>query len=512
MKIQDMSKLKFYFYISILNLFIFTNCPSNNLTEVFLPQYRSIIHDSTSDGVYTIDNNKTVDLTLNIESSHEKELYFVVTNTSQYTSDYYYNISSIRSSDKKSEFDKISDYNNDPFNHIIPGDRSTIYHNTRAAEQDEIGDKLTFQAITSFEEIEGVSATCRAVYKSPNKDQLNIWVADSVWKTGSAQYQINETDIFNLQEKFLKDNGEDIYTLGTNILGKPWGEHQFSNLIPPSDVVTILLYNELPANVMGYFYAKDNIKKSYETRSNERVMFYINSNYLKSRPDDIYSTLAHELQHAIHFYRKFVLQTQTQTETWLNELCSLAIEDLTATRMEYPNPSEMRIPSYNYLPYLGLNYWDDQGYSYGTAFSYGAYLMRNYNGPDILNRIVNSKYNGTQAITNALRDSGYNYGFGETLARWGNSVIMSDKIETLDGYSLKGTTSEYKGTEYVTEPINIFNYEYSDNLVTNLPSNSLSEFFNFGTSNHFYYAGTINGSKSYKFRLESDIKLSIILK
>jgi hypothetical protein len=312
---------------------------------------------------------------------------------------------------------------------------------------------------------------------------VNVRLADD-WDdyiSGPAPLPITASMGQALAEAFLipgVDN--DIYDWVTTILGEPWydwatdGQDEWaadghSELISPLDVgntIEILLLDieedGVPSGgvVVGLFWAKDNYYQSAITVSNERIMFYLDAPMF-SQPEGgtweitdywpaiMVSTLAHEFQHMIHFYQKNVLRMDVgETETWLNELLSLAIEDVLSERMGVAGPRgvdptvhsdgsagdpdnpEGRIPEYNTSSDTGVFTWTSSYPlpNYAVNYAFGAYLTRQLGGPELLGAILHNDESGHYAITRGLEAMGFNMSTRRALSRWAGSVLVSDEI------------------------------------------------------------------------------------
>ncbi len=220
----------------------------------------------------------------------------------------------------------------------------------------------------------------------------------------------------------------DIYDWVTAMLGPEWGAHQYTDLIDPNDEITIWLCDiedddSFDGGVVGYFWSKDNHVnvpgQQYIEYSHERVMFTIDAvmyanpaggavgwNATDYWPEEIYSTLAHEFQHMIHFYQRAVLRDAiVDGDTWINEMASQVVEDLLADKMDVIGPrgvtgadgtagaqnnTEGRLPLFNYLNDISLTYWPQGGgglENYSITYAFGAWLARNYGGAMLLNRL-----------------------------------------------------------------------------------------------------------------------------
>ncbi len=523
----------FYLLItSIVYYLMFSGCTPQSSNEVYLPYFKSIVLDGTEDSVYHINTTGAVDLTLRIDANDSTaDLYFIFTNPSNKETDGSLIIDPLNSPLLNTTGIQLIDrFYSEPVRlgqNSSTDSRSVISPLLSGiGEDDTIGDTQDFIVIVGDIAWSYIPATCRGVVKVDDTS-LNVWVKDDVW--GIAPGKIDQTDIDALTSKFLNGTGDDIYTWVTNIYGEQWGKHNFPNdLIPDNNAITILVDNSMSAYILGYFNPRNNyLASNYPGETNERIMFCVNSDYLGSidpqKKDLIYSTLVHEFQHMIHFYQKFVLRSSTEyPAVWLNELCSLATEDIIAGLLGVDNPADLRISDYNKGTGVPLTEWTGDIKNYGVAYSYGAYLVRNFNGPSLLRNIVRSSSNGSQALTDALKKSGFTQGFGRSLDMWGASVLLSDKDSPINGFSSKGGLVVYNGINYNTDTINYFDYfSYYDSdedkdiygpliipinnyIKTVTPLNP--------STNTFYSGGEIDGVKEFRFRYEDGVRLTLIVK
>ncbi|MDM5263617.1 hypothetical protein PF327_05340 [Sulfurovum sp. XTW-4] len=336
------------------------------------------------------------------------------------------------------------------------------------------------------------AATARYVSTLPvstdfGNKTLNIWVSDDSYGVGCAKAKCVTQDMVNaLADTFLKSASDnDIYDWVTNIYGEEWGsnaEEKYSYLIPANDEITILLTDidddGLPASgegrVVGFFWAKDNFDKSVVSGSNERVMFYIDSVMFANGnttwsiddywPKEMVSTLAHEFQHMIHYYQKNILRYATindNTDTWINEMLSESTEDIIGTKIGHS--VEGRYPTFNENNTLSLTTWNGILADYSKVNVYGAYLLRNYGGAQVLHDIMHNSFDDQQAVVYAVNQSSNGLGktFANLLSEWGIAVMLSDHDNLVDTpeYNI-GTLFEdvYGSTIYQMNSINLFNY------------------------------------------------------
>lgn len=248
-----------------------------------------------------------------------------------------------------------------------------------------------------------------------------IWVLDDNFTKGTAsEDKITQTEAKNLATKF-----DSMYLKIREVFGTESNEIISTNgFYTISDTkVNIVVYDieddytEGQGSVVaGYFWPKDyytatenpSNKDDVRPLSNEGKYFYVDSGFLNDYPDMIYSTLAHEFQHMIHFGQKYV-NNGRNSSTWFNEMMSMVCEDMI---QEYLGISEANSPIMRLLTFAtdyyrsGLTDWlpgDNVLFSYAGAYAFGAYLARNYGGKDLIKQIATNQYVDQDAITQALK-------------------------------------------------------------------------------------------------------------
>ncbi len=286
---------------------------------------------------------------------------------------------------------------------------------------------------------------------------------------------LSQDSIDKLADIFLKSGpNNDIYDWETNIFGEEWESNANvidSKLIAKSDIIDILIYDMNNISLAGYFWGKDNFKKSAIEASNEKIMFYINSELLKKDPKETYTTLVHEFQHMIHFYQRSVVKG-IEDSAWYDELMAESIEDLLSTKIGYKGPRNVdpndgsageagnrggRYPNFNRYNSASLTTWQNSPADYSKVSAFGTYLLRNYGGANLLNRMMFSNNQDEYAILDATGESN----FGDLIANWGSAVILSDIINAEDKYRYNFGDFKYvdfNGITYELGSINFFNY------------------------------------------------------
>ncbi|NBC29479.1 MAG: hypothetical protein GVY29_05745 [Spirochaetes bacterium] len=311
---------------------------------------------------------------------------------------------------------------------------------------------------------------------------LRIWVPDNAYEGGDRDYLVNQTMVNAMGEQFLKAGEDnDIYDWVTAIYGEPWGTYNSDDLtyLLPADSgshIDILLFDidgDNQDGTLGYYWPKDNYE-GFDS-SNERLMFYIDSVYYADGEtgngpagwslEDYYpamqiSTLAHELQHMIHFYQKSVLRTSSDSEvggsdTWVNEMLSLMAEDFVSQRLQaagidIPGPRGVvgasegtvgitagRLPGFNLQNDWPVTQWYGSWADYAVAYAFGAYLARNYGGEDLMTAILQTDARDRNSIEQALTTEGYgDLNFEEVFRLHPVAVFLSDAEAEPDGVTL----------------------------------------------------------------------------
>ena len=331
--------------------------------------------------------------------------------------------------------------------------------------------------------------------RGPSGYAVEFWVeTGELGRTGGVSPEM----ITALAPRFLTPGTpeDDILDWVTGMLGSPWGATPYANLIGDTRTISILIYNmesNGPGGMVGFYWSKDSFDRRAVPFSNERIMFYIDSESLSASsgfdweitdrwPASITSTLAHELQHMIHFYQRFVLRG-ANSETWLNETMSLMVEDIVSEKLSIPGPRGVcpatyatgsagavanntgRIPRYNSVNYRSLTAWGNTESvldSYSLTYSFGAYLARNFGGAELLAAMMeSSSSNAERVIQEAIATQGYSNGtLEELLWRWGVSTLRSDSAERQPFMLNTGGWSDARDS-FVLGAINHYNYTSS---------------------------------------------------
>ena len=376
--------------------------------------------------------------------------------------------------------------------------------------------KVTFRGASSIDPAESMNipATCRGKVDSVDGRTLVIFVADDCWFDSDVkENRVDQEMVDALIDEFLNaDTGNGIWVWMRDIFGEPWGVPFFSNLIESGaeDYITILLYDIAvdgnkddynSGGIVGYFSSGNNYLESYYQDSNERLMFAMDAVRYADKdgalwdktdfwPQSVFSTLAHEFQHMIHYYQKQIVFDVSSSDTWLNEMCSMVAEDLLADKIGVAGPrgvdpptegsasvpdncSSSRISTYNYWNNDSLTIWggggDDILRSYASTYAFGAYIARNYGGAALFRDIVQNGWTDELAVTEAIAEQGYGIiTFKDLLIEWAEASIISGSIGSVKAYNrgvfVQSSPTDPDGSGYNLGSINLYNYDADDGV------------------------------------------------
>ncbi|HHD78199.1 MAG TPA: hypothetical protein ENK98_00925 [Epsilonproteobacteria bacterium] len=244
---------------------------------------------------------------------------------------------------------------------------------------------------------------------------------------------------------------------------------------------------------------------------------------------EMYSTLAHEFQHMIHFYQKTILlldEEGANTDTWINEMISETTEDLVATKINHAgsrgvSPTDGsagsagntngRYPLFNENNTLSLTSWRGQTSDYSKVNAFGAFLTRNYGGAKVLHDIVHNKYIDEQAVVDAVHKApnGANKTFDDLLKEWAIAVLLSDNenLVNLPMYNTGDFTPDtYHNTTYQLGSVNFFNYSPQPLLHTTAGTIEAQ-------GNYYYKVGdNLTGTVNISLNLNGQTEATLIAK
>jgi hypothetical protein len=302
----------------------------------------------------------------------------------------------------------------------------------------------------------------------------NVWVMDDAYS--AADGGTSDLKITTAQAEAMAQKFDLIYPVETKLLGHEYGggvsdTHPSYGGKDGDTKVQILVYDFMggtggSSGAAGFFWSKDFYTKAqlpsgYETNLAE--IFYLSVRSVDSSPNYMYSTLVHEFQHMIHFNQKTVLNNQFSA-SWYNEMCSLMAEDVISPLIgvgpDNPNHAiNVRIPTFlNTYNTHGITEWTQlSGASYAKGFAFGAYLMRNWGGAELLGKILANNTVDIDSVTAALNEIEPGMTFEKAVQRYGEALIFSDTANSADVLSFDNTVDyTLTGTAYRASAFDIW--------------------------------------------------------
>ncbi len=257
---------------------------------------------------------------------------------------------------------------------------------------------------------------------------------------------------------------------------------------------TFGFFNPADIYLNGVTYRDSNGQLQTITTSNECEVIHVDSYFLKkdiegytSNGTTVYthyveSTLIHEFQHLLNFCNKY-----GQYETWFTEMLSMSAEDV--FKLDDYSAPKSRFDIYFDKTYQGFGNWPDLDddtvlYSYANAYAFGAYLMRNYGGINLINKIATNNYTNEGAITKALQDLGYNETFNTVFEKFGSIFACADG----SGLSLnKSVTSSVNNISKTLEAIDLTDYAFHEYTSLNALKNDVDNNLYYDINKYGYY-------------------------
>ena len=241
-----------------------------------------------------------------------------------------------------------------------------IYPDLNAPYQ--IGDSKVFW-VTNVDSRENfpVSATVRFL-----GEHTYIWVENQV--------EFEASDLITLGETF----DQEIYPTTRAFFGSEW-----SPGVDDDPRIHILYTGGLGESLAGYYSSADQLHPDAHAYSNAHEMFLINADNVRLWHSSIYSTLAHELQHMIHWH------IDRNEETWLNEGFSMLAElingyDPGGFDRLYLQNTDLQLTGWG--AHIGQN-----GPHYGASMLFTTYVYDRF-GDDFTRALVAEQSNGLESI------------------------------------------------------------------------------------------------------------------
>jgi len=217
--------------------------------------------------------------------------------------------------------------------------------------------------------------------------------------------------------------------------------------------------DEADAQAMGYTYSAAENKLKY---SNEGKYFYADTYFLNRNIAEIYSTLCHEFQHMVEFNMKTLTQ-KLSGSTWYKEMCSMLTEDIMQSYLGIADKAspKSRFSQFNqFYPLVGREWFSsapssssvsDSDYvltSYAAAYTFGAWICRQYGGAALLKEITHNSSVNAQSILAAVNSLN------------GTSLTMKDLVCQFAEACTFKTPSKYTLNQDAATTVSFDSYNY----------------------------------------------------
>ena len=287
------------------------------------------------------------------------------------------------------------------------------------------GDKASFY-ISVKSNLESKDFRADFVLKESG-EYCNVWCVEKdsayMMKNPLSSYVFTQ-----VREKF-----DEIYPVQIQIFGaNKFSDSKWSNLLQNYDgKVNILIYDiandaceSQTGGVYGFFHSLDfHTDSNY---SNETECINVDSFFFNKDTEGSFQTLFHEFQHLENFVNKVVLSSNSSVSTWYNEMLSMLSEDIFTDLLgiALENAPANRLNFFNAYYPLGFYQWrsgsnyfpsGDVYISYANSYAFGAYLLRNFGGIELIKKISQNDSVDDESITNALKSVGYDFIFSDVL-------------------------------------------------------------------------------------------------
>ncbi len=214
-----------------------------------------------------------------------------------------------------------------------------------------------------------------------------IYVTDNVYFFAQDGTDVDVPAVKSLVDTFQNK----IYPTDREFFGSEWTPG-----VDDDPHLYILYVGGIGSSIAGYFSSADEYSHLAHPYSNEKEMFYVNSD--NQRPGDPYllGVLAHEFQHMIHWAH------DRNEETWMNEGSSVLAEFLNHYDIGGFDAA------YTANPDLQLTGWSEDPSTdpsvsahYGAGFLFMAYFLDRF-GEDATKALVANPDNGMHAVDTTL--------------------------------------------------------------------------------------------------------------
>ena len=264
-----------------------------------------------------------------------------------------------------------------------------------------------------------------------DEEEQRYWQIDAELKIKTAHAYLYVSEGTSYDEDQLRRAADlfesQIYPTNHRYFGTEWTPG-----IDNDPRVTILVTDQMPTGIAGYFSTTDEYPRVMKPRSNQREMIYVTSSYLNSL-DQFGQLLSHEFQHMIHWNQDF------SESLWINEGLSLLAEEVNGYG------SVLGIWQFWRNPDIQLTNWaeerGDRARNYAASKLFLSYFSEHYGGYEVLGKLAADDAYGVDGIDRLLQAEGYDADFVAVFADWLVANLVDDPAVG-DGsyaYALRGS-------------------------------------------------------------------------
>ena len=335
-----------------------------------------------------------------------------------------------------------------------------------------------------------------------------------IWFWNNNPKMVSNSILTKVEFQKLADNFDLIFEKEIQIFGSNIITNKYSNLITTTEdkKIDILIYDlfgdanpNQSTGTLGFFYSADLLTNQ---KGNKCEAIHVDSFFLqydiKGVENDkgqlvqtnmTTSTIVHEFQHLLNYCQKI---SNGGVSPWYNEMLSMCAEDIFQEMLQLTDDetAKSRFKLNFNTPWQGFYNWPesdgtDEGHekvlhAYANAYAFGAYLMRNYGGVELIHNICTNKTKDEDSITDALHTTGYtSEDYNSVLQKFGSVYILNHGGITLN----KSVTTNFYGVNYQLSPINLKNFYFE----TENNQSDYNKYFIQGNIQE----GTLNGNKVF---------------
>lgn len=236
-----------------------------------------------------------------------------------------------------------------------------------------IGTERSFWA-TNVDTAQTFQITANLAYVT---DHVYFWIQTGV--------SYNKNDLRDLVETFEHE----IYPTNREFFGSEWKPG-----VDGDPRLYIVYTRGLGRTLAGYYSSNDQYHPLAHKYSNAHEMFFLSADNLSLSHPVVYSVLAHEFQHMIHW------NIDRNEETWMNE----GFSELASFINGFPSG---HVRSYAANPTIQLNDWpissNQVSANYGASFLFLAYFL-DWFGAEVTRELVAHPSNGLASIDAVLKE------------------------------------------------------------------------------------------------------------